>query len=201
MTMCWIGNDSIAAGDLGHEIIIWTLQTGKSFKKLSGHSRGITGLTFLEEENMLVSVGIDQSVRVWNLTNNELVHSLNIHTQPITDLARRSSEAGLPLVASASKDRTVRLWQPTIGRMVRFIRLPEQPLDIAWLPNGKTIIAACTDGRVRFIDSTNVKVSRDIEAVKGWGYSIAAHPTDGSFVVAGQNGQLRRISLTAPKAE
>ena len=63
---------------------------------------------------------------------------------PITSIAfdpdgksvLRPGDHVLPMVASASEDKTVRLWQPTIGRMVRFSKLKSEPLDADWLPDG-----------------------------------------------------------------
>ena len=80
----------------------------------------------------LVSAGVDQSVRVWDLESAKLIRSLNQHTKPVHALALRPTEVGLPMVASAAGDRTIRLWQPTIGRMVRYVRLDAEPLNIAW---------------------------------------------------------------------
>ena len=97
------------------------------------------------------------------------------------------------MVASAAGDRSVRFWQPTIGRMVRYARLVAEPLDIAWLNDGSRVVVVCDDGRLRVIDSETVEVTLDIPAVAGWAYSLAVHPTDGSVVVGGVNGQVRRV--------
>ncbi|MCP4816985.1 MAG: hypothetical protein GY888_31100, partial [Planctomycetaceae bacterium] len=51
-------------------------------------------------------------------------------------------------------------------------------------------------GRVRVIDPETVKVMQELPAVEGWAYSLAVHPSDGSLVVGGQNGQLRRVIMS-----
>ena len=99
------------------------------------------------------------------------------------------------MVASAAGDRTIRFWQPTIGRMVRYVRLESEPLNIAWTSDGSRI-----RGRrvwmvdVRVIDSDEVKVTQTIQAIDGWAYSVAVHPTDGSIAVAGSHGKLCRVN-------
>ena len=138
---------------------------------------------------------MDRSLRVWKPESGRLIHSLNIHTRRVHNLTLRPGGEGLPMVASVSNDRSVRLWQPTIGRMVRFARLKSRPLDAEWLPDGSRVVVSCSDGHVRMVDPLTVQVTGDIPALAGWAYSLAVHPTDGSVLVAGQGGQLRRRML------
>ncbi|HAA49078.1 MAG TPA: hypothetical protein DCE43_05115 [Planctomycetaceae bacterium] len=195
MSLCWIDESSLAAASLDHNVTIWNTRTGSPVRRLQGHSRGVTSLCFLKKENTLVSAGIDRSLRVWKSGSGELTRSLNIHTRRIHNLALRPQTEGLPMVASVSADRTVRLWQPTIGRMVRFARLKSRPLDAAWLGDGSRVVVACTDGQVRVVDPSTVKVTGTIPALEGWAYTLAVHPSDGSILVAGQDGQIRRRVL------
>lgn len=165
-----------------------------SLKKFRGHSRAVSDVLLLEDGKTLVTAGDDQSVRVWDLESAKLIRSLNQHTTPIHSLALRPNGRGLPMVASAADDRTIRFWQPTIGRMVRYIRLDSAALCIAWLDENR-IAASCVDGRVRIVDVNEVKLLKDLEGVDGWAYAIAVHPKDGSMVVGGSDGQLRRIKI------
>ena len=162
----------------------------------------LRAVCFLPDQQTVVSAGVDRSLRVWNTQGSSksapaevLLHSLNNHTRRVHALAMRPSEGRTTMVASASKDRTVRFWQPTIGRMVRFVRLPAEPLDIAWVSDGSKIVAACSDGHVRVIDPEAVKVTQDRDGIDGRAYALAVHPTDGSVVVGGHDGQIRRVVL------
>ena len=104
------------------------------------------------------------------------------------------------MVATAATDRTVRFWQPTIGRLMRYVRLESEPLDIAWL-NDSFLVASCVDGRLRCVDFENVQVVEIRPAIEGWAYAITVHPEDGSLAIAGSRGQIRRITLTLPTTE
>ena len=159
-----------------------------------GHSKSVSSLCLLPDEKIFVSAGDDQSLRVWNLKTGKLIRSLNQHTRAVHSLARRPSKEGLPMVASASGDRTIRFWQPTIGRMVRYVRLESEPLCLAWLDED-FIVAGCVDGRVRVVNADEVTVTANQAAIDGWVYAIAVSPIDRSVVAAGTGGQIRRIEL------
>ena len=191
--VAWRSASSLVSASLDRRIILWDLRTGSPIQQLEGHSRGVSSLCFLNDKEKLVSTGVDQNIRVWDLASGELIRSLNNHTLPVHDLALRPDASGLPMIVSAGDDRTVRFWQPTIGRMVKFARLKEAPLNVAWLNNGSRIVAACADGAIRFVDPDSVEVTGEIQALNGWAYSLAVHPTDGSVVVGGPNAQVRRI--------
>ncbi len=199
MAIAWRDNETIASASLDHSIILWDATSGSKLQQFDGHSRGVAALAFLQNQGALVSAGIDQSLRVWNLESGQLTRSLNIHTRSIHDIDVRPGDRALPMIASASEDRTVRMWQPTIGRMVRFARLESKPLDAQWLPDGSRVAVSCTDGKVRLIDPDTIQVTDDLPAVEGWAYSIAVHPTGNSILVGGGNGQLRRIDLDSGK--
>ena len=191
--VAWRDALSLASASLDRDIMLWDLRTGTAVQRLKGHSRGVSSLCFLKDKETLVSTGVDQSVRVWDLTSGTLIRNMNNHTLPAHALALRPNGTGLPMVASVSDDRTVRFWQPTIGRMVKFARLAEAPLNVAWLNNGARIVAACADGAIRLVDPDSVAVTGEIPALDGWAYSLAVHPTDGSVVIGGPNAQVKRI--------
>jgi len=163
-------------------------------RTLNGHSRSVSAVCILTGQQILVSAGDDQSLRVWDLQKGEVIRSLNQHTKVVHDLALRPSDGGLPMIASAAGDRTIRFWQPTIGRMVRYVRLDSEPLSIAWLDSDR-VVAACVDGHVRVVDANDVTVTASQAAIDGWAYAIAVNAVDGTVAVAGTGGQIRRVDL------
>ena len=199
LAVAWKSDSSFATASLDHEVVLWDAQTRKPVQRLEGHSRGVSALCFLSKGQLLISGSIDQNLRVWNTESAEMVRTLNNHTREVHQLALRPHVSGLPMIASVSDDRTFRLWQPSIGRMVRFAQLKSTPLAVAWLPDGSQAAVACTDGRVRLIDPDTAEVVEDLPAVDGWAYSLGVHPTDGSLLVGGRKGQLKRIVPETPK--
>ncbi len=194
-SIVWQSNSRLLSASLDRQIKLWELTKKASLRSFQGHSRGVSALALLRDGKTLVSTGDDVSVRVWTVTSGKLVRSLSQHSMPIHAVALRPGNEGLPLIATASADKTIRFWQPTIGRMARFARLKVEPLSIAWLKDGERIVASCVDGCVRVVDATEVTVTKTLSVFKGWAYAIAVHPTDGSLVVGGSNGRVRRVIL------
>lgn len=178
------------------QVISWRLRDDRLelLRRLKGHSRRVLAVTRLAESNILVTGGVDHSLRVWAADKMDAIRVLDNHTDIVHDLAARPGEYSFPYVASASADRTARFWQPTIGRLVRFARLPSEPLSVAWSPRGDLLAAACIDGVVRLINPDNVKIQEQ-RAFDGWAYEVAAAPNGSGFAVGGERGRLVRIAM------
>ncbi len=193
VSLTWQGNQYLTTGSLDRLLKRWDLLTETPIHTYQGHSRGVrTACTV--STGQLVTAGNDHSVRVWNVETGALIRTLNQHSKPIYCISVCPIAVDKPLIATAAGDRTIRFWQPTIGRMMRDVRLDSEPLNICWLSE-KEIVASCTDGQIRVIDSDNVSVRQTIPVLKGWAYAVAAHPKDGTLAIAGSNGQIRRVAL------
>ena len=193
-SVAWLNETRLLTASIDREIKLWDLEMPTNpILTLEGHSRSVHALCLLKDNKTLISAGIDQSVRVWDFKSGKLIRSMNQHIKPIHALAMRPGVDGLPMIASAAGDRTIRFWQPTIGRMVRYVRLDAEPLDIAWLSDGSRIVASCVDGRIRVVDPDEVKVTQTLHAMDGWAYTVAVHASDGSILVGGSNGHLGRV--------
>ncbi len=199
-SVIWQTDNVVLSGSIDREIKLWHLgKAANPAATFQGHSRSIDSLCLIENNQTLVSTGSDQSLRVWDVATGSLIRTLNQHTKPVHALARRPIKDGLPMIASGARDRTIRFWQPTIGRMMRYIRLDSEPLDLVWTHDGERVIAACADGHVRMIDPIEVTVTQDLPALNEWAYAIALHPQDPHAAVAGSNGQIQKIELHAEK--
>jgi len=187
-------DDGLLVAGPDHSISLLN-RDGELVGQVTGHSRDVTTVAMLDND-YFVSGSRDQTLRIWKLPGNELVRTLNNHTRGITDLALRPGSDAVPYVlASASEDRTVRLWWPVRGRLMRFAKLPSPALDIAWLPNGRAILAACADGHLRVIDPDAVTIMQDTKVSDSWLYTVAASPDSRHAFVGGAGGMMQAVSI------
>lgn len=198
--LAWRGSDELALAGADGQLILTNL-AGEVLRRFIGHSRDVLCVAMTGDDKVLLSGSGDQSVRVWNAASGELQRTLSNHTGDVRDLALRPQQQGVPLVASAGGDKTVRFWQPTIGRMVRFARLDSAPLALSWSPDGRNLLAACEDGRLRVVAGDTARVVQTADALDGWAYAVAAAPHGESVVVAGESGQMRAVSFSAASGE
>jgi WD40 repeat protein len=198
-SVAWLDDEKLISGSVDREIKLWTVDEKASFLTLKGHSRGVNTTCLLDDGKTLVSASTDNSLRVWNLESGTLIRALTQHTKPVNALAVRPAEGGLPMVASCSEDRTIRFWQPTIGRMVRYVRVGSEALNIAWTDDGTRLLAACVDGQVRVIDPDELKVTQVLPGIDGWAYAITVNPDDQTVALGGSNGQIMMLEIPEEK--
>lgn len=188
----------LALASLDGSCVLMRPANGTIVRRIRGHSRGVTAVTFLSPE-LMATASLDHTIRVWNVGTGELQRTLKNHTAPVSGLALRpDTESGLAMLASISRDRTVRLWQPTIGRMVRFVRLDSPPLSVAWFPDGSHLVVAATDGSVRIIDPDTVEIEHRLAGIKSHAWCLAVTPDGKQIIVAGAGGEVVRLAVPNP---
>ena len=193
--LAWSGDSSrLAAAGLDGSCRISDSELSSWKTKLVGHSKGVTALDFLNADSDLVSVGLDQSVRRWDSSTGQVLRTLNNHTRAVVSVATRPATEGLPLVATGSEDRTVRFWQPTIGRMIRFARLADRPVETVWSIDGTGVFAITRSGEICRIELDTAEVSWSESVLDGRAYSLALRPDGRQLAIGGFDGTIRLVT-------
>lgn len=116
-----------AAGD-DIKIHGWNIKTGKKEITLSGHFSKVSSLSFLEDENYLVSSGRDRVLILWNLSSASSIRILPVYEE-IEDTFIIPKNALLPVpfydkdenavhVAAAGEKGVVKIWEMKTGKEV-----------------------------------------------------------------------------------
>lgn len=147
---CKIGvppkGELMAAGGDDGRIGLWQLQDNawKAVCDWRAHSAPIRALAFSAERNLLASAGEDKVIRLWRISDGELLQELKGHTDSVNALA--FSPDGT-LLASGSLDKGIRLWRMRDGLMVKELKSHNHSVDsLAFNSDGTRLVSGGADG-------------------------------------------------------
>jgi len=153
------------------------------------HSRAVLGIDLIAADANAVSVGVDQTLRLWNTATGQHLRTLDNHLDTIHGvIALKNIASPHPIVVTFGEDNTVRLWQPTIGRMMRFIKLSSTPLCGAASRDGKQLYVGCQDGNVKAIATETMTLIADRPTKLDAIFGIEITPNNKQVFVSGIGG-------------
>ncbi len=106
-------NTQLATGS-GQNIKIWSPLTKQDgpIRTLTGHSKFVRGLALSPDNTILASGSLDQSVMLWNYTNeSNAFMALTGHEDWVRSVCFVSNQ----ILASGSDDKTIKIWNVTSG--------------------------------------------------------------------------------------
>jgi len=65
----------VLANSLHQTIQLWDLRLGKGMRSLQGHTDWVTALAFSPDGQMLASSSLDRTIKLWNRTTGQLLHT------------------------------------------------------------------------------------------------------------------------------
>ena len=164
---------------------------------VSGHTGAVSSLAFKPNSYRLASGSADNTVRIWDVGNNNRQHvrTLRGHTDYISSVAW--SPDGRTL-ASASWDGTVRLWNPDNGINFAVLRgHTERVFCLAWSPDGQILASGSRDNTVRLWNPDTHTTRRVLQGSTRPVWALAFHP-NGQTLASGHRGPDYTIRLWNP---
>ena len=149
---------------------------------MEGHEFTVWSLAITPNGVNIVSGGQDTTVRVWDLMDGKLVHSLLGHEGPVYALAITSD--GHRIVSAAGNDLGVRIWDLEIGNLLS--TLAPSSADVSALtitPDDREVVTVANDrlARIWDLDLGVLKETLDHPAAI---YSCKISP-DGRYLITG----------------
>jgi WD40 repeat protein len=114
----------VAFGGSDALVRIYSLDSFKLIKVLSGHTLSVFSLAFSPEGNYLISAGRDARFRVWNTQDFQLEDVIPAHLYAIHHLAFSPNGK---ILASASMDKTIKLWDADNLKLLKVIERTKMP--------------------------------------------------------------------------
>jgi RNA polymerase sigma factor (sigma-70 family) len=207
---------SVASGGEDNVIRLWDAATGKEVQKFKGHggvtrddakgggtSRGVYRLAFAPDGKTLVSRGVDQTARVWDVATGKELRRIDGLAGDVWSLAL--SPDGETLAASTGDypkgPSDVRLYELATGKELRRLRQEGVTEAVAFSPDGRRLAAGWgatssggdePGGEVRLWDTATGKPLPSLTGHKRLVISVAFSP-DGKTLVSGSYDGTTRL--------
>ena len=155
---------------------------------LTQHTGIVTSIAFSPDGSLLASGSLDNTIRLWDVSNFTLNQTITGHTGGVSDVA--FSPDGLTL-ASASADKTIRIWSPVSGEEeMRFTGHTDAVTSVAFSPDGKTLASGSADTTIRLWDTRTGKHQQTLTGHTDRVTSVAFNPdvsldSDGKTLASG----------------
>lgn len=184
------GNQELLATQHSHVFNSIVNRTVALDRVLAGHSGPATSADFSSDGTLLVTSGLDKTVKLWSIPERRQIAGLTGHAGVVLSVAM--SPDGRSLV-SGSLDKTLKLWDVTRRSVVASIQPTSGPVrGVDFSPDGRLVVAGLDDNTVRVFtvpDLAEVQVLRGNESmVRGVAFS-----PDGKFVAAAGMDESVRI--------
>lgn len=129
------------------DIKIWERPRDARAIEVAADQMGATCSAATSTDGKLLATGHDDGrIRLVNLADGKILHTLAGHTTAVTGLAFTPDHARL---ISASADGSLRTWQVADGTQLGQFDAPVPLNDIALTPDGTQVLAAGTDRAIR----------------------------------------------------
>jgi WD40 repeat protein len=164
--------------------------SGKDIFPRRGHVAPLNAVAISPNGGTLASAGEDRAVKVWDLTDGRILHSLAVHTEAVWGLAFRPDGK---LLATGSRDGTITIWDPRSGTQIRTLHgHSRSPSRIRFSPDGTFLAAGNERGAVMRWDVASGTEAGQLPGHSGVVRCVTFSP-DGKLLASG--GEDRSVRL------
>ena len=139
----------IASASRDGMVRLWDLKSGRSLDRLKGHTSDVLSVVFDPMGKQIASASYDKSVVVWNIDTRIVVRTMIGHQGWVFAVAFSPNGE---FSASGGGDSKLRLWKVEDRSQVAKADLSSDVSDVAFSPDGKTLVAGTALGTVELYE-------------------------------------------------
>jgi len=133
---------------MGNTLRVWYIKSGEEIQTLVGHTSWVNAVAVMPDGKHVISGSMDNTLRVWHIKSGEEIQTLEGHTDLVQTVTVTPNGKH---AISGSNDKTLRLWDIETGQTIASFSGDGPFHTCAISPDGVTIVAGDTSGRVHFL--------------------------------------------------
>lgn len=144
----------VAGADRFGGLRVWNTATGKVFWDLRGHTGAVTQVIWSDDGNRLMSVGVDETCRFWDLHSGKEIAKIELSCGQAW-----AADWDGDLCAVGGRSGQVVMMDPEGNRLGQ-CELTDEVSEVAFIPNERTLLASDSAGNIAKIEIGSGKVVR-----------------------------------------
>ncbi|GAB4423860.1 MAG: hypothetical protein Kow00106_20840 [Anaerolineae bacterium] len=149
----------------------------------------IAGIAWSPDGQMLVSVGEDDRLQIWEVASGAVLAVLTGHWGDVNSVAWSPDGSRL---ASASADDTVRVWKAASGVALNVLTGHKADVNsVAWSPDGRLLASGSDDNTVRLWETAHGTALDILRVHTDWVNSVAWSPDGQRLASGGDDGTVQ----------
>jgi GTPase SAR1 family protein len=160
---------------------------------IKGHTKKVWGLAFDPLGETLASGSEDSTIKLWNVSDGELLHTLRGHQGAVWSVAFDTTGA---ILASGSGDSTIKLWDTANGRLLRTLEEHiSDVLSVSFDPTRKRLASGDEDSTVKLWDTADGRLLHSFHLTDSI-ESVVFDPTGSELAIASYDGSVRLWNIS-----
>ena len=182
---------------------VWDAASGQELLSLTGHSSQVTEITYSPDGLRLATASLDGTIKVWDATNGQELLSLRgqangelqILSVAFSPDGTRLAAAGADILGAGAgiAAENTRVWDAVTGNELLTITGHTASVnDIAFSPDGLSLVTASDDGTAKVWDASTGKTLLTLAGHSGGVNGITFSP-DGSHVATVSSDKTAKV--------